>query len=133
MNGRTTLLASSFLLGMAALAPLPTAAAPLSGGAALSSSAAMQQEPLLTRVQARRHNGGRRGGGGHGGGGGGIDAGGAAALGIIGAIGTLMVIDAARQQQDQSDAVAYCMQRFRSYNPRTGFYVGFDGRPRRCP
>jgi BA14K-like protein len=31
------------------------------------------------------------------------------------------------------DAVAYCMQRFRSYNPNTGTYMGYDGRPHPCP
>jgi hypothetical protein len=29
--------------------------------------------------------------------------------------------------------VQYCMQRFRSYDPRTGVYVGYDGRYHRCP
>jgi hypothetical protein len=31
------------------------------------------------------------------------------------------------------DAVAYCMQRYRSYNPELGVYYGYDGQPRRCP
>jgi len=31
------------------------------------------------------------------------------------------------------DDVAYCMQRYRSYNPETGVYYGYDGQPRRCP
>jgi hypothetical protein len=31
------------------------------------------------------------------------------------------------------DAVAYCMQRFRSYNPRSGTYLGTDGRRHSCP
>jgi hypothetical protein len=31
------------------------------------------------------------------------------------------------------DAVGYCMQRFRSYNPNTGTYVGYDGIERPCP
>ncbi len=29
--------------------------------------------------------------------------------------------------------VAYCEQRFRSYNPRTGLYLGYDGRHHPCP
>jgi hypothetical protein len=32
-----------------------------------------------------------------------------------------------------SDAVAYCMQRFRSYDPRSGTYLGFDGFRHPCP
>jgi hypothetical protein len=31
------------------------------------------------------------------------------------------------------DAVAYCMQRFRSYDPNSGTYVGFDGLRHSCP
>ncbi|WP_245454266.1 BA14K family protein [Aquabacter cavernae] len=31
------------------------------------------------------------------------------------------------------NAVAYCMQRFRSYNPATGTYLGYDGRRHACP
>ena len=31
------------------------------------------------------------------------------------------------------DAVAYCAQRFKSYDPRTGTYVGRDGKPHPCP
>lgn len=29
--------------------------------------------------------------------------------------------------------VAYCSQRFKSYNPRTGTYLGYDGRRHSCP
>jgi hypothetical protein len=32
-----------------------------------------------------------------------------------------------------SDAVAYCMQRFRSYDPASQTYVGYDGYRRSCP
>jgi hypothetical protein len=31
------------------------------------------------------------------------------------------------------DAVAYCMQRFRSYDPNSGTYLGFDGLRHPCP
>jgi hypothetical protein len=31
------------------------------------------------------------------------------------------------------DAVAYCKQRFRSYNPSTGTYLGYDGQRHPCP
>ena len=33
---------------------------------------------------------------------------------------------------DQS-AVAYCSQRFRSYDPASGTYLGYDGVRRSCP
>jgi BA14K-like protein len=32
-----------------------------------------------------------------------------------------------------SDAVAYCLQRFRSYDVRTGTYLGYDGYRHPCP
>jgi len=31
------------------------------------------------------------------------------------------------------DAVAYCMQTYRSYNPRTGMFLGYDGAYHPCP
>ncbi len=31
------------------------------------------------------------------------------------------------------DAVGYCAQRYRSYDPRSGTYLGFDGRRHPCP
>ena len=31
------------------------------------------------------------------------------------------------------DSVAYCQQRFRSYNPATGTYLGYDGQTHPCP
>ena len=31
------------------------------------------------------------------------------------------------------DAVAYCQQRFRSYDPRSGTYLGYDGYRHPCP
>jgi hypothetical protein len=31
------------------------------------------------------------------------------------------------------DAVAYCMSRFRSYDPRSGTYLGYDGLRHSCP
>jgi len=32
-----------------------------------------------------------------------------------------------------SDAVSYCMRRYRSYDPRSGTYVGYDGYRHSCP
>jgi hypothetical protein len=31
------------------------------------------------------------------------------------------------------DAVSYCMQRFKSYDPRSGTYLGYDGYRHPCP
>jgi len=35
--------------------------------------------------------------------------------------------------QPGGDPVAYCMQRFRSYDPKTGTYLGNDGQRHPCP
>ena len=54
------------------------------------------------------------------------------AAGIAGlAIGAAAA--AAANNNASSDAVAYCAQRFRSYNPRTGTYTGYDGLQHPCP
>ena len=31
------------------------------------------------------------------------------------------------------DAIAYCMERFKSYDPRSGTYLGYDGYRHPCP
>jgi hypothetical protein len=33
----------------------------------------------------------------------------------------------------EGDTVAYCMQRFRSYDPSSGTYLGYDGARHPCP
>ena len=54
------------------------------------------------------------------------------AAGIAGAaIGAAAV--GAANSAPYDDAVAYCMQRFRSYNPATGTYTGYDGMQYACP
>lgn len=50
--------------------------------------------------------------------------------GVIGGVIGGMI---GNQPQPYSDPVTYCISRFRSYNPETGFYFGFDGRYHRCP
>jgi hypothetical protein len=81
---------------------------------------------------------GRRYGGGYYRGGGG-----AAAAGVIGGLAAGAIIGGAiASQQAQAapvyaapgnDAVAYCMQRFRSYDPASGTYLGYDGLRHPCP
>lgn len=67
---------------------------------------------------------------GRGRGGRGIGVGTAIGIGVGAAIvgGAIAADQAAR-----SNAVEYCMRRFRSYNPETGTYIGFDGQPHPCP
>ncbi|MEP9354243.1 BA14K family protein [Xanthobacter sp. KR7-65] len=40
---------------------------------------------------------------------------------------------AAAANSGGNDAVSYCMQRFQSYDPRSGTYLGYDGLRHPCP
>lgn len=58
------------------------------------------------------------------------DVGAAVAGGIIGlAAGSIIAGSAARA----NDGVAYCQQRYRSYDVRSGTYLGYDGLRHACP
>ena len=78
---------------------------------------------------------GRGGGGGRGRGGGwGRGSGVGAAVGIgVGAaiIGGAIAASAAEQQR--RDAIGYCMQRYRSFDPESMTYLGNDGFRHPCP
>jgi hypothetical protein len=41
--------------------------------------------------------------------------------------------EAAEEVTEADDALAYCMSRFRTYDPSTGTYIGYDGRAHACP
>jgi len=59
----------------------------------------------------------------------------ALAAGVIGLAAGAIIAGAANQQQrysNTSEYIAYCSQRYRSFNPNTGFYTGYDGRQHRC-
>jgi hypothetical protein len=88
------------------------------------------------------HGGGWHGGGGYGGGWGwGGFAAGAAAGAIIGGIAAAPYYGSPYYGPGPGyyygpppgDAVGYCMQRFRSYDPGSGTYVGYDGYRHPCP
>ncbi|MBB6307878.1 BA14K family protein [Xanthobacter tagetidis] len=55
------------------------------------------------------------------------------ALGVASAVAVGAAAAAANSAVVTDDAVAYCMQRFRSYNPATGTYTGYDGYQHPCP
>lgn len=57
------------------------------------------------------------------------DYGGAVAAGIIGLAAGAIAAGAI----NSSRGVGYCERHFRSYNPRTGLYRGYDGRYHPCP
>ncbi len=54
------------------------------------------------------------------------------ALGVASGL-ALGAAAAANSAPVYDDAVAYCMQRYRSYNPSTGTFTGYDGRQHPCP
>jgi BA14K-like protein len=66
-----------------------------------------------------------------------------AAAGVLGGLAAGAIIGGAiASQQAQAaptyvvpnnDAVAYCAQRFRSYDPASGTYLGYDGLRHACP
>jgi hypothetical protein len=43
------------------------------------------------------------------------------------------VYDAAPQVADEGDSVAYCQRTYRSYDPASGTYLGYDGLRHPCP
>ena len=70
------------------------------------------------------------------------DRGTAAAAGIAGLAAGALIGGAIAAQQAQAapvyavpdqNAVAYCAQRYRSYDPSSGTYLGYDGVRRSCP
>jgi|GEM_PF-3046183 len=81
---------------------------------------------------AQRGRGRGRGGGWGRGRGGGVGVGTAVGIGVGAAIiGGAIAASAAEQQRQQ--AVSYCMQRYRSYDPNSQTYLGNDGMRRPCP
>ena len=85
----------------------------------------------VSSAYAQRGRGRGRGGGrGRGRGGGNVG------LGIGLGVGALIVggaIAANASEQQRRDAIGYCMQRFRSYDPQSMTYLGSDGYRRQCP
>lgn len=47
--------------------------------------------------------------------------------------GRSVAVDPGTPGASTSADIAYCQQRFRSYNPSTGMFLGFDGQYHPCP
>ena len=135
------ILTAALVLGAASFTALPAAtAAPLMPNVAIS-DAAKAAEP----VQFRHRGGGWRQGGfnrgyrGYNRGYRGYNRGYGRGYGIGPAIGGLAagaIIGGAianSQAQASGNAVAYCSQRFKSYDPASGTYLGYDGNRHACP
>nr|WP_246215811.1 BA14K family protein [Microvirga makkahensis] len=62
------------------------------------------------------------------------DRGSALAAGAVGLATGAIIGGALAQSQARANNVhAYCAQRFRSYDPASGTYLGYDGRRHPCP
>ncbi|NVN86103.1 MAG: BA14K family protein [Rhodopseudomonas sp.] len=110
----TRVLASAVLLSVYMLGLVATTGAVMTAG--------------ITPAHAQRGRG--RGWGGRGRGWGGPGVGAAIGLGI----GAAMIGGAiAASEAQRSNAVGYCMQRYRSYDPASGTFVGRDGLRHPCP
>lgn len=129
------ILAAAVLAGSTALTVAPPAsAAPLARDSGLSRAT----DGNVTEVQWRRHghrwhghryHGHRHHGWRHRHGGWGPALGGLAAGAIIGGA----IASSQAQAAANADAVAYCSQRYRSYDPASGTYLGYDGNRHACP
>ncbi len=135
---RSQLYALGAQIGVCLLAsPAPTIAAPLAGATSKNLLTQASGNSLVVQVQRRRGraSGGFRGGRGYRGGGGGYGYGyggngGAAAAGFLGGL-FLGAIIANEAQHNQG--VDYCIHRYRSYDPNSMTYLGYDGRCHSCP
>lgn len=111
---------------------LPATAQPIAGIMPLAVTTALAAGEF-EQVQFRnggRYRGGNRGGYRRGGGGGGI------ALGIGAAIiGGIILSESARAEHRTSHGGQWsrCAQTYRSFEPDTGMYTGYDGVRRTCP
>jgi hypothetical protein len=58
--------------------------------------------------------------------------GGAAAAGVIGLAAGAIIANNANRSYAGDNYYEYCSARFKSFNPRTGTYTGYDGLQHRC-
>lgn len=113
------------LLAGAVVFPVGSGSATPFSNLANAIGASQQDGSMFTDVQFRRYRGyrGRRGGDG------------AAAAAIIGGliIGGIIASEASRSRGYYDNATAYCMRRFKSYDPYSRTYLGYDGYRHPCP
>jgi BA14K-like protein len=153
-KSRLTLAATAVVAaGIVAFAGAASAM-PLAGGLALKQAAPVNVESVQWRGRGGGWGGGWRGGGWRGRGWGGAGAGfvagallggalvGPGYYGYYGYYGPGPYYGPEPYYADPGpyadpagggDPVAYCMQRFKSYDPRSGTYLGYDGLRHPCP
>lgn len=94
-------------------------------GLGLVTTSAIALTATATPAHAWRGRGRGRGGG--------WGPGPAIGLGIGAAVIGGAIAASAAEDARRRDAIGYCAQRFRSFNPETMTYIGKDGRERPCP
>jgi hypothetical protein len=120
-------ISAALVLGVSPLiSSQPAAAAPMMSVAAKSLSAWAQP---VEQVQYRRWHRGPRHGWHHRR----YYGSGAAALGGLAAGAIIGGAIANSQARANNDAIDYCSQRYRSYDPASGTYLGYDGNRHPCP
>lgn len=134
MKMSRTMPVMALIAGSLAIATVPASAAPLMVGGSAPVAAKANIEQVQYRHGWHGHRGygyGHRGyyGHRHGGWGAGAAIGGLAAGAIIGGA----IANSQAQAAAQNDAVAYCSQRFRTYDPASGTYIAKGGVRRSCP
>lgn len=122
---------AAMLAGATSLASLQGAvAAPLAVNAGIGKTASNIQT-VQWRHHGWRHHGWRHGGWHHRGWRHGYYRSGPAVLGGLAA--GAIIGGAIANSQARADTQAYCSQRFRSYDPASGTYLGYDGERHPCP
>ena len=128
MTNRLLTLAAAALFAMS-IAPVANiaSATPVPNGLAIKNAAPTNIETVRWRGRGW-HGRGRYGGGA------GVAAGVLGGL-IVGGMLAAPYYDRPYYGPDYygGDAVGYCMRRFRSYDPRSGTYLGYDGYRHPCP
>lgn len=120
---------AAIVVGASSLISLPPAAAtPMMSAAWGERLAAGSARPLETVQYRRWHHGHRHHRWYHRR----LPGTGAAVLGGV-AAGAIIGGAIANSQARANDAVAYCAQRYRSYDPASGTYLGYDGYRHPCP
>ena len=129
---RLSLSITGALLGIGLLAAVPATAAPMGGASKNLSQAQSSDDSLVVQVQRRRPPRVRIGRGGYRGYRGGYYRRGDDGL-AAGILGGLFLGAIIANQGYQYRSVDYCAQRFRSYDPYSQTYMGYDGRRHPCP
>lgn len=112
------------ILGGGLVALLPTAqATPVNGNALANARVGQAVAPMEVRYRHRHYRRGYHHRHHH-------DNGGAVAAGAIFGLAAGAILGNAAAN---NNTVAYCSQRFRSYDPGSGTYLGYDGYRHPCP